>query len=89
MSDVTALFWDVGGVILSTGGARGARAAAAKKFVCNAIDLGFGAHGLLLALLFRCGLAEGEAGEPMRFGAVLAGGECDDRVERRSVHAQR
>jgi hypothetical protein len=25
----------------------------------------------------------------MRFGAVLTGGECDDRVERRSVHAQR
>ena len=32
MSDVTALFWDVGGVILSNGWDRGARAAAAKKF---------------------------------------------------------
>ena len=55
-------------------------------FVFDAIDLGFGAQGLLLALLFRCGLAEGDAGEPMRFGAVLTGGECDDRVERRGVH---
>jgi putative hydrolase of the HAD superfamily len=32
MSDVTALFWDVGGVILSNGWDRGARAAAAKNF---------------------------------------------------------
>ena len=32
MSDVTALFWDVGGVILSNGWDRRARAAAAKKF---------------------------------------------------------
>src|SRR4029077_17077064 len=32
MSDVTALFWDVGGVILSNGWDRGSRAAAAKKF---------------------------------------------------------
>jgi putative hydrolase of the HAD superfamily len=32
MSDVTALFWDVGGVILSNGRDRWARAAAAKKF---------------------------------------------------------
>src|SRR5258706_14592506 len=32
MSDVTALFWDVGGVILSNGWDRGARAAAAQKF---------------------------------------------------------
>ncbi len=32
MSDVTALFWDVGGVILSNGWDRAARAAAAKKF---------------------------------------------------------
>jgi putative hydrolase of the HAD superfamily len=32
MSDVTALFWDVGGVILSNGWDRGARARAAKKF---------------------------------------------------------
>src|SRR5579863_2722835 len=32
MSDVTALFWDLGGVILSNGWDRGARAAAAKKF---------------------------------------------------------
>ena len=32
MSDVTALFWDVGGVILSNGWDRGARAVAAKKF---------------------------------------------------------
>jgi putative hydrolase of the HAD superfamily len=32
MSDVTALFWDVGGVILSNGSRRGARAAAAKNF---------------------------------------------------------
>ena len=32
MSDVTALFWDVGGVILTNGWDRGARAAAAKKF---------------------------------------------------------
>src|SRR6202051_4751647 len=32
MSDVTALFWDVGGVILSNGWDRGARSAAAKKF---------------------------------------------------------
>jgi putative hydrolase of the HAD superfamily len=32
MSDVTVLFWDVGGVILSNGWDRGARAAAAKKF---------------------------------------------------------
>ena len=32
MSDVTALFWDVGGVILSNGWDRGARAAAAEKF---------------------------------------------------------
>src|ERR1700687_1093372 len=32
MADVTALFWDVGGVILSNGWDRGARAAAAKKF---------------------------------------------------------
>src|SRR6202049_5002766 len=31
MSDVTALFWDVGGVILSNGWDRGARAAAAQK----------------------------------------------------------
>jgi putative hydrolase of the HAD superfamily len=32
MSDVTALFWDVGGVILSTGWDRAARLAAAQKF---------------------------------------------------------
>jgi putative hydrolase of the HAD superfamily len=32
MSDVTALFWDVGGVILTNGWDRGSRAAAAKKF---------------------------------------------------------
>ncbi len=32
MPDVTALFWDVGGVILSNGWDRGARAAAAQKF---------------------------------------------------------
>ena len=32
MPDVTALFWDVGGVILSNGWDRGARAKAAKKF---------------------------------------------------------
>lgn len=32
MSDVTALFWDVGGVILSNGWDRAARAEAAKKF---------------------------------------------------------
>src|ERR1700688_1645374 len=32
MLDVTALFWDVGGVILSNGWDRGARLAAAKKF---------------------------------------------------------
>ena len=32
MSDVTALFWDVGGVILSNGWDRAARLAAAKKF---------------------------------------------------------
>ena len=32
MSDVTALFWDVGGVILSNGWDRASRAAAAKKF---------------------------------------------------------
>lgn len=32
MPDVTALFWDVGGVILSNGWDRGARLAAAKKF---------------------------------------------------------
>jgi putative hydrolase of the HAD superfamily len=32
MSDVTAIFWDVGGVILSNGWDRGARAAAAQKF---------------------------------------------------------
>src|SRR5258708_13611364 len=32
MSDVTAVFWDVGGVILSNGWDRAARAAAAKKF---------------------------------------------------------
>jgi len=32
MCDVTALFWDVGGVILSNGWDRGARAAASKKF---------------------------------------------------------
>jgi len=32
MSDVTAIFWDVGGVILSNGWDREARAAAAKKF---------------------------------------------------------
>jgi putative hydrolase of the HAD superfamily len=32
MSDVTALFWDVGGVILSNGWDRTARAAAAEKF---------------------------------------------------------
>ncbi len=32
MSNVTALFWDVGGVILSNGWDRAARAAAAKKF---------------------------------------------------------
>jgi putative hydrolase of the HAD superfamily len=32
MSDVTALFWDVGGVILSNGWDRAARAGAAKKF---------------------------------------------------------
>jgi putative hydrolase of the HAD superfamily len=32
MADVTALFWDVGGVVLSNGWDRPARAAAAKKF---------------------------------------------------------
>lgn len=32
MPDVTALFWDVGGVILSNGWDRAARAAAARKF---------------------------------------------------------
>ena len=32
MSDITALFWDVGGVILSNGWDRQSRAAAAKKF---------------------------------------------------------
>ena len=32
MADVTALFWDVGGVILSNGWDRAARAEAAKKF---------------------------------------------------------
>jgi len=32
MSDVTAIFWDVGGVILSNGWDREARAAATKKF---------------------------------------------------------
>jgi putative hydrolase of the HAD superfamily len=32
MGDVTALFWDVGGVILSNGWDRAARAEAAKKF---------------------------------------------------------
>ena len=32
MADVTALFWDVGGVILSNGWDRAARAAAAKQF---------------------------------------------------------
>ncbi len=32
MSDVTAIFWDVGGVVLSNGWDRGARAEAAKKF---------------------------------------------------------
>jgi len=32
MGDVTALFWDVGGVILSNGWDRAARAGAAKKF---------------------------------------------------------
>ncbi len=32
MPDVTALFWDVGGVILSNGWDRAARSAAAKKF---------------------------------------------------------
>jgi putative hydrolase of the HAD superfamily len=32
MSDVTAIFWDVGGVILSNGWDRAARADAAKKF---------------------------------------------------------
>lgn len=32
MSDVTALFWDVGGVILTNGWDRRSRAAAAKKF---------------------------------------------------------
>jgi putative hydrolase of the HAD superfamily len=32
MSDVTALFWDVGGVILSNGWDRGSRAAGAKEF---------------------------------------------------------
>lgn len=32
MSDVTAIFWDVGGVILSNGWDHAARAAAAKKF---------------------------------------------------------
>jgi len=32
MADVTALFWDVGGVILSNGWDRTSRAAAAKKF---------------------------------------------------------
>ena len=32
MSDVTALFWDVGGVILSNGWDRAARSAAARKF---------------------------------------------------------
>jgi putative hydrolase of the HAD superfamily len=32
MADVTALFWDVGGVILSNGWDRSARAEAAKKF---------------------------------------------------------
>jgi putative hydrolase of the HAD superfamily len=32
MSDVTALFWDVGGVILTNGWDRASRAAAAKKF---------------------------------------------------------
>ncbi len=32
MSDVTAIFWDVGGVILSNGWDREARAAAARKF---------------------------------------------------------
>src|SRR5579862_1775189 len=32
MSDVTALFWDVGGVILSNGWDRASRAEAAKKF---------------------------------------------------------
>ena len=44
---------------------------------------------LLLALLFRCCLAEGDAREPMRFGAVLTGSECDDRVEGRGIHEQR
>ena len=32
MSDVTALFWDVGGVILTNGWDRNSRAAAARKF---------------------------------------------------------
>ena len=32
MPDVTALFWDVGGVILSNGWDRAARSEAAKKF---------------------------------------------------------
>ena len=32
MADVTALFWDVGGVILSNGWDRAARAEAVKKF---------------------------------------------------------
>src|SRR5579864_2689649 len=32
MPDVTALFWDVGGVILSNGWDRASRGAAAKKF---------------------------------------------------------
>jgi putative hydrolase of the HAD superfamily len=35
MSDITAIFWDVGGVILSNGWDRAARADAAKKFAID------------------------------------------------------
>jgi len=38
MSDVTALFWDVGGVILSNGWDEHARAEAAKRFALNSAD---------------------------------------------------
>jgi len=59
------------------------------RCVLDTIDLGFRAQRLLLALLLRCGLAESNAREPMRLGAVLTGSEGDDRVERRGVHARR
>ena len=38
MSDVTALFWDVGGVILSNGWDEHARAEAAKRFALDPAD---------------------------------------------------